>query len=136
MRIVALVVVAIVQPALAFTYAKDLVFLLSGHGSALAFATLALWMTFDGGFTSSRPERALYVTVGSCLAGKNVFLCVGLMTRVGSRALDTSNGSFGMTNDYIRAAEDVFGWRLETVALVMLFASLATILLWRARSSR
>lgn len=136
-RVVALVVVAIVQPTLAFTHAKDLVFLLSGHGGELAFATLALWKTLDGGFTSSKLERALYGTVGWYLAGKNVFLCVGLMTSAGSRAHYASNGSFGMTNDYIRAAEDVLGWRLETVALWMLVASVATIpaaiALWRAR---
>ncbi len=139
-RVVAMVVVALVQPALAFTHAKDLVFLLSGHAGELAFATLALWKALDGGFTSSQLERALYGTVGWYLAGKNVFLCVGLMTSAGSRALYASNGSFGMTNDYIRAAEDVLGWRLETVALLMLCASVATIpaaiLLWRARSSR
>lgn len=139
-RIVAMVVVAIVQPTLAFTHAKDLVFLLSGHGGELAFATLALWKALDGGFTSSKLERGLYGTVGWYLVGKNVFLCVGLMTSAGSRAHYAANGSFGMTNDYIRAAEDVLGWRLESVALFMLVASLATIptaiLLWRARSAR
>jgi len=136
-RIVAMIVVAIAQPALAFTGAKEIAFLLCGHGGELAFATLALWKALDGGFTSSKLERGLYGTVGWYLVGKNVFLCVGLITSSSARAHYAANGSFGLTNDYIRAAEDVLGWRLESVAMLMLVASLATIpaaiLLWRAR---
>lgn len=138
-RIVAMAAIAVVQPALAFTPAKELAFLLAGHAGELAFATLALWKALDGGFTSSKLERGLYGTVGWYLAGKNVLLCFGLMTSASSRAHYASNGSFGLTNDYIRAAEDVLGWRLETVALLMLVASVATvpvaILAWRASSA-
>jgi hypothetical protein len=138
-RVVAMIAVAVVQPVLAFTPAKDLAFLLAGHAGELSFATLALWKALDGGFTSSKLERALYGTVGWYLAGKNVLLCVGLMSDASARAHYASNGSFGLTNDYIRAAEDVLGWRLESVALLMLVASLATvpaaILAWRASAS-
>jgi len=139
-RIVAMTVLAVVQPALAFTGAKELAFLLAGHAGELAFATLCLWKALDGGFTSSKLERALYGTVGWYLVGRNVFLCVGLMTSPGARAHYASNGSFGLTNDYIRAAEDVLDWRLESLALLMLAASVAAvpaaILLWRARRSQ
>jgi hypothetical protein len=126
-RWIALVLVAVIYPAVALTPAKELLFLFAGHAGELAFATLSLWKALDGGFTASKLERALYGTVGWYLAGKNVFLCVGLMTSASARVDYASNGSFGLTNDYIRAAEDVLGWRLESVALFMLVASLATI---------
>jgi hypothetical protein len=134
-RWIAIVLVAVLYPAIALTPAKDLLHLLAGHAGELAFATLALWKALDGGFTESQLERALYGTVGWYLAGKNVILCVGLMASSGVRAHYAANGSFGLTNDYIRAAEDVLGWSLQSVALLMLLASLATIpgaiLLWR-----
>jgi len=135
-RWIAMVLLALIYPAVALTSAKDLLFLFAGHAGELAFATMALWKALDGGFTASNLERALYGTVGWYLVGKNVILCVGLMTSANARVHYASNGSFGLTNDYIRAAEDVLGWRLESVALLMLFASVATIpaafLLWRA----
>lgn len=135
-RWIAMVLVAVIYPAIALTSAKELLHLLAGHAGELAFATLALWKALDGGFTDSKLERALYGTVGWYLAGKNVILCIGLMTSASARVHYASNGSFGLTNDYIRAAEDVLGWRLESVALLMLVASVATIpaaiLLWRA----
>lgn len=134
-RWVALASIAVLYPALALTHAKDLVHLLAGHGGELAFATLCLWKTLDGGFTESKFERALYGTVGWYLLGKNAFLCFGLMTSAGARAHYAENGSFGLTNDLIRAAEDVLNWRLESVALLMLVASVlvlpASIALWR-----
>lgn len=134
-RVVAIAFVAIVQPTLAFTGVRELAFLLAGHAGELAFATLCLWKALDGGFTSSRLERALYGTLGWFLVGRNVLLCAGLVTSPSARAHYASNGSFGLTNDYIRAAEDLLGWRLESLALLMLAASVAAvpaaILLWR-----
>lgn len=136
-RWIALALVAALYPAISLTPARDLLHLLAGHAGELLFATLCLWKALDGGFTSSRLERALYGTLGWYLAGRNVFLCAGLMTSARERALYASNGSFGLTNDYIRAAEDVLGWRLESLASVMLVASAATVpaalALWRLR---
>src|SRR6185436_19948299 len=74
-RIVAIALVAVVYPAIAFTGAKELLHLLAGHGGELAFATLCLWNVLDGGFTKTPLERALYGTVGWYLLGKNAFLC-------------------------------------------------------------
>lgn len=121
-RIVAIALVAVLYPTLAFTGVKELLFLFAGHGGELAFATLSLWKVLDGGFTKTAVERALYGTVGWYLLGKNVFLCFGLMTSSAARAVYAENGSFGLTNDLIRAAEDVLGWRLESVAFLMLVA--------------
>ncbi len=137
-RWIVLALVAVLYPLLALTGAKELVHLLAGHGAELAFATLCLWKTLDGGFTASRLERALYGTVGWFLLGKNVFLCWGLMTSEIARAVYDANGSFGLTNDYIRVAEEVLGWPLPRVAFGMLVACLmvvpAAIVLWRVRS--
>ena len=48
------------------------------------------------------------------------------------------NGSFGLTNDMIRVAEDVLNWRLQSVAFLMLLVSLAVLPtafgLWRISS--
>ena len=48
---------------------------------------------------------------------------------------EAQNGSFGLTNDYLRIAQDLLGWRLETVAWLALLASLvvvpAALGLWR-----
>jgi len=126
-RIVAWVVLGVVYPVLAFTGIRELLHLAAGHGGELAFAVLALWKALDGGFTDSRAERLLYGTMGWFLVGKNVFLAWGLATSAGSRAWYAQNGSFGFTNDYIRIAEDLLGWRLESVAWLALLASVAAV---------
>ncbi len=134
-RWVAIGLVAVLYPALALTGAKELLHLLAGHGGELAFATLCLWKTLDGGFTRTPLERGLYGTVGWYLLGKNALLCFGLMTSGAARARYESNGSFGLTNDMIRAAEDVLGWPLQSVALLMLVVCAlvlpAALVLWR-----
>ncbi len=140
-RAVAIALVVVLYPAIAFTGVKELLFLFAGHGGELAFATLSLWKVLDGGFTKTALERALYGTVGWYLLGKNAFLAFGLMTSSMSRATYAENGSFGLTNDLIRAAEDVLGWRLESVAFVMLVACVlvlpAAFGLWRvSRAAR
>jgi hypothetical protein len=134
-RWVGVALALVLHPLLAFTGAKDLLHLLAGHGAEMVFATLCLWKALDGGFTSSRLERALYGTVGWYLVGKNAFLCFGLLTSSAARAAYDENGSFGFTNDYLRVAHEVVGCRLETVAALMLILAVAvvpaSIVLWR-----
>jgi hypothetical protein len=117
-----------------FEAPRELAHLLAGHGAELAFATLCLWKTLDGGFTDSRLERALYGTLGWTLLGKNLALCWGLVHSAGARSAYRSSGSFGLTNDYVRVAE-LTSLRLSTVGLVMLAAGLlvlpAAFALWR-----
>jgi hypothetical protein len=141
MRWIALAIVGVVYPAIALTSAKELVHLLAGHGAELAFATLCLWKTLDGGFTDSRLERGLYGTVGWFLVGKNAWLCWGLMNSADARSQYQENGSFGFTNDYIRVAQDVVHCPLQHVAFAMLVASVlvlpAALALWRvSRAAR
>ena len=134
-RAAALVAIGVLYPALAFSGARELLHLAAGHGGELAFAVLALWKTLDGGFTESSAERLLYGTLGWFLAGKNAWLAWGLATNASSRAWYAENGSFGFTNDYLRIAGDLLGWRLESVAWLALLASIAAvpaaIALWR-----
>jgi hypothetical protein len=134
-RFVAIGLVLVVYPAVALTGVKEFFFLVGGHGTELLFATLCLWKALDGGFTESRLERALYGTVGWYLLGKNAFMCIGLARSASARSEYQSNGSFGLTNDYIRLAEDVLNWRLESVAILMLVACIlvlpAAIGFWR-----
>ncbi len=136
-RAIALALFACVYPAVAFTGARDVLHLLAGHGGELAFATLCLWKTLDGGFTDSRLERALYGTVGWTLLGQNIGLCWGLMHSAVVRSEYRSNGSFGLTNDYLRVA-DILSWSLPAVALGMLVVGLlvlpAALALWRLSS--
>jgi hypothetical protein len=128
-------VVGLGHLALAFTGARELLHLLAGHGAELLFAILCLWKTLDGGFTRSRVERGLYALVGWYLLGTNAWLCWGLVASGLARAEYRSSGSFGLTNDYVRVAEDVLGWRLPSVAGLMLVACAlvlpAAFALWR-----
>ena len=136
-RAVAIGLVIVVHPLIAFTPARELLFLLAGHGGELAFATLALVKTLDGGFTKSKLERGLYGTVGWFLVGRNALLGYGLATSSGARAHYASSGSFGLENDLVRASRDVVGARIETAGIVLVLASIAVVVLalavWRAR---
>lgn len=135
-RWVAMGVVAVLYPALAFTQARDVLQVLAGHGAELAFATICLWKALDGGFTESRLERGLYGTVGWYLLGSNAILCFGLVASPASRQAYSENGSFGLTNDMIRVADDLLDWTLPSVAILVLIASIAVLplawALWRA----
>jgi len=135
-RWIAMGVVAVLYPALAFTQARDVLQVLAGHGGELAFATLCLWKTLDGGFTESRLERGLYGTVGWYLLGSNLVLCLGLVASPASRQEYSENGSFGLTNDMIRVADELLDWTLPSVALLVLVAASAVLpaawALWRA----
>jgi len=121
---------------LCFTSAREVLHLLAGHLAEFSFSCMCLFRALSGGFTSSRAERALHGTLGWFLLGRNVWLCWGLVTSSGARALYQTNGSFGLTNDYIRLADDVLGWQLQTVAGGMLLVGAlvlpAAFVLWRS----
>ena len=126
-RIGVLVAIAVIYPLIAFTEAREVLHLVAGHAGELAFATLALWKTLDGGFTRSSAERALYSTVGWFLLGKNVILCWSLMQSESARIEYMGSGSFGFPNDPPRLAGDLLGWRRESVAPVRFAVSLTVV---------
>lgn len=123
----AMVAVVLAYPLIAFTSAREGLILLGGHCGELAFATLCLWRAMTGGFTHNELERGAYSVLGWVLVGGNVSLCWGLATSAAARAWYAENGSFGLTNDYIRVAHDVVGTGLPPVAAVMLVVSLLPV---------
>lgn len=128
---------ALLYPAVAFTGAADLVHLAAGQAGELAFATICFWRTLAGGFTSSTAERACYAAVGWYLLGRNVVLDFGLVLSATSRADYAESGSFGLSNDLIRIAEDVMGCPLESVGMAMGALALTVLpvawVIWRVR---
>lgn len=126
-RFICLTTLAILQPMLAFSGAKDVLFLLGGHLGELAFGAIFLWRAFTGGFTANKLERVLYGTLACHLIGENVMLCGGLLFSQAARLEYAGNGSFGLTNDFLRLANDQLGVSLGTVAFGMLVVSLLTI---------
>jgi hypothetical protein len=127
--------IALVHLLLCFTPAREVLHLLAGHLAEFGFSCMCLFRALSGGYTSSRTERVLHGTLGWYLLGRNVWLCWGLVTSTGARALYQTNGSFGLTNDYLRVADDVLGWQLQTVAGGMLLVGAcvlpAACVLWR-----
>ncbi|MDF1836981.1 MAG: hypothetical protein P1V35_03855, partial [Planctomycetota bacterium] len=124
---ITLAVAAVLQPLLAFTQGKEVLFLLGGHLGELAMATVCIWRTISGGFSESHLERLLYSMLGWYLVGSNLALSAGLLFSQEARAEYGSNGSFGLTNDYLRLANDVLGTSLGTVAFGMLLVSLIPV---------
>ncbi|MCP5021219.1 MAG: hypothetical protein GY930_05525 [bacterium] len=122
-----LTTLAILQPLLAFSGAKEVLFLLGGHLGELAFGAIFLWRAFTGGFTANKLERVLYGTLACHLIGENVLLCGGLLFSQAARLEYAGNGSFGLTNDFLRLTNDQLGVSLGTVAFAMLVVSLLTV---------
>jgi hypothetical protein len=125
-------------PLLAFSQIpRELMHLLGGHLAELAFATVCFWRTLSGGFSKSKTERTLYAILGWHILGTNLWLTFGLMTDSAARAHYSGNGSFGLSNDYIRVAEDLLSWSLPSVAGLMFVLGLLvlplSILIWRLR---
>ena len=133
----ALLIVTLFHPVIALTGASSFLCLAAGHGGELLFAGICFWRTVVGGFTESEAERCLYATLGWYLLAKNLTLFFGLMTSFEAVVEYHGSGSFGMTNDLIRIAEDVVGWPLESVALLMFVLALAvlpvSLIAWRVR---
>ena len=78
--------------------------------------------------------------LGWFLLGKNVVLTGGLVFSEAARARYAANGSFGLTNDYLRLSHELLGWPLEAVGLLMSLAALAVLpslwILVRVQSGR
>ena len=119
-------VAVLLYPIFAFTHAHDVIHLLAGHAGELAFAGVFFYRALSGGFTESVPERITYACCAWFLLGKNVIMNFGLMTSEASRAAYASNGSFGLTQDFIRAAREV-GCSLAGIGAIMLLLSLITL---------
>lgn len=118
---------ALLYPAVAFTAAREPAFLLAGHVGEIAFATFFFQRALSGGFSGSDAERALHATMGWFLLGRNVWLSGGLLASPSVKAWYGASGSFGLTNDYLRVAREVFGCPVEAVGGLMLLPALAAL---------
>jgi hypothetical protein len=123
---IAATVLAGLYPLLALTGVREVIHLLGGHLSEAVFGTIFLYRALSGGFTESPGERIAYATMGWYLLGRNVVLDGGLLFSESARSAYAGNGSFGLTNDYIRAARHL-GWGLEGVGALMLLVTLCAL---------
>ena len=114
-------------PVLAFTGAREALFLAGGHLGELAFGTVFLVQAIAGGFTDSPAERAAHSMLGWYFVAKSAWLCGGLLWSDQARATYASNGSFGLENDYARLARDILHVPLSAVAGGMLLLAVATV---------
>jgi len=124
-----------------FETPRELGFLLSGHLGELTFAGVFLWRARTGQAIEREAERPLYASLGWFLVARNVVLCFGLVFLESARAWYLSSGSFGLTNDYVRVAQQVLHVPLEAVAVFMLLVSLSVVPLvlastWKPREIR
>ena len=136
---IALGAIVVLYPLLAFTDAHELIHLLAGHLAELTFGGVFFSRALAGGFTASTPERVAYACLAWFLLGRNVIMNFGLMTSEAARQAYAGNGSFGITQDFIRAAREL-GTSLGTVGFLMMVFSLATLpvawIVWRRHELR
>lgn len=116
---------------------RPLAHLLGGHLGELAFATLALHRALTGRATAHLPERIAYAMVGWYLWGHNLGLTHGIATDAAARDHYEGNGSFGLTNDYLRVADEILDWPITKVAWFATIAALPVPLIaWLLPRSR
>lgn len=120
---------ALAYPAIAFTSLGETTFLLSGHVSELVFAAIFLHRSIVGGVvTGSRIERVLAALISWHLFARNLRLSGGILWDESIRQWYSHSGSFGLTNDYLRVADDLLHIPLERVAAGMFILSCLTLL--------
>ncbi|QDV05924.1 hypothetical protein Poly30_14270 [Planctomycetes bacterium Poly30] len=117
-RIVAVAALAVVYPLLCWTGFGHFMILSGGHLGELVAGAVCLWRCLDGEDCHHDAERAAYAMLGWYLVGQSVLLSFGLAFSQNARLEYAANQSFGLTNDYIRLADNVLGVSLESVGFV------------------
>lgn len=125
---IALGALGIAYPLLLFTALGDVLFLAGGHLGELAMAAVCLWRAATEDACHHDGERAAYAMLGWYLIGDNVKLSFGLAFSESARQAYAANGSFGLTNDYIRIATEHLGTGVGTVGLISGMAALVVAL--------
>lgn len=134
-RLALWIALAAIHPVLALTSAREAAFLFAGHLGELAFATYFLAQAMSGGFSGSAAERATHAMVGWFLVGRNVWLAGGLLWRESVRDWYAESGSFGLVNDYLRIAREVFASSIALPATAMLVVAVLVppVAMWLSR---
>lgn len=137
-RSIPLGALALAYPVVAFTGAREWLFLLAGHLAEIATGGVFFWRALVGGFTETRAERVAYGACAWYLVLGNVWLSGGLIFSENMRVWYRGSGSFGLTNDYLRLAGSL-GVGIGVVAFFMLLVALAALpvaWLFAARTAR
>jgi len=115
-------------------HARELGQVLAGHIAELVFASICLWRARTGRSTAGFAERATYGCVGWYFLFNAAWLQLGLTFVPSVRTWYEGARSYGIANDYLRAA-DALHAPLGAVALLMFVLTLAAgtmPLLWRS----
>lgn len=134
-----LTVIGALYAALILTPLGEVLFLTSGHMGELAMAAVCLWRAATEDACHHDAERAAYATLGWYLAIDNVVLSFGLAFSESARATYATSGSFGLTNDYLRLAQEHLGTGVAPVGAltgVMALAVVACAILAGLRAAR
>ncbi|MHC5009881.1 MAG: hypothetical protein ACYTG6_02900 [Planctomycetota bacterium] len=116
----------VVWPFFTFLEApREVGFLLSGHLAELAFAGIFLWRARTGGQVRLESERPVYACLGWYLVANNAVLAFGLAFVPSARAWYMTSGSFGLTNDYARVANQWLHLPLEAVGIFMFLVAVS-----------
>lgn len=118
-RIIAFAALVTVYPLMVWTGFGQFMITIGGHLGELSIGAIFLWRCLDGDECHHDAERAAYGMVGWYLCGKNTLLSFGLAFSENARQAYSGSGSFSLTNDYIRIANDIVGTSLESVGFVM-----------------
>ena len=118
-RIIAVAALVIAYPLMIWTGFGEFMIGIGGHLGELTIGAIFLWRCLHGEECHHDAERAAYGMVGWYLCGKNTLLSFGLAFSENARQAYASGGSFGLTNDYIRIADDVLGTSIESVGFAM-----------------
>lgn len=118
-RALALGALGVVYPLLIFTGLGEMLFLVGGHGGELVIGAVFLWRAITANECHHSAERTAYGMLGWFLVGRNVWLGFSLAFSPAAHATYGSNGSYGLTNDYIRLAEESLGTTVGTVGFAM-----------------
>jgi hypothetical protein len=124
---VALGVLAVASPSIAWTTFADVLIAAAGHLGELAFAAYCYSLCWTGGRTDTPQERTACALAGALIQVANLRLFFGLCTDGGARAFYATNGSLGLKNDLLVLAEDLCQCRLQSVAALMLVIALLAL---------
>lgn len=133
------VVVFAIYPVLAFVpTVREVGFLLSGHLTEILVGGIFLWQARTGLLVHDQVDRTAYAVVGWFLLFSNAWLCFGLVFVPRILSWYRKSGSYELTNDYLRVAEDVLHVSMATVVLPIMLLAMVTpgLVLLAARYTR
>jgi hypothetical protein len=110
-----------IYPVIAFVpMVREMGFLLSGHLGEITVGGVFLWQARTGLFVHDQYDRMAYAVIGWYLLFSNAWLCFALAFVPRVLLWYRTSGSYQVTNDYLRVAEEVLHVPLAVVVLPVL----------------